>query len=333
LPLECVPVWLFVCSSLLVLMNRALISIAVLLLFLLGCNGHWDQGAARADQEPTRITSLPPAGSVQPESMRKVASEPQTLDRSSPSRPSPFAVTSFQPELLTKVASEPQILDRSSLSGPSPFLGHPEPEPLHAALSQSAPIAPAPPAATHPIRAKIAARLEQDRKPLKTFIPKVADPSPDPVALLPGPPALAITTQNPASTLILGRKTCCVGTATFEPAQPSRLQRVLGTVPGIRRIHRNPENAEGYVVSRPARAITLVLPPEASAALTRGTMDLKATVDASGRVTRVELLSPKDGELVRLAAYAASAWPFIPAKVNYRAVTSEVILHFTFSGN
>ena len=108
---------------------------------------------------------------------------------------------------------------------------------------------------------------------------------------------------------------------------------MLGTVPGIRRIHRNPENAEGYVVSRPARAITLVLPPEASAALTRGTMDLKATVDASGRVTRVELLSPKDEELVRLAAYAASAWPFVPAKVNNRAVPSEVILHFTFSGN
>ena len=62
-------------------------------------------------------------------------------------------------------------------------------------------------------------------------------------------------------------------------------------------------------------------------------MDLKATVDASGRVTRVELLSPKDEELVRLAAYAAGTWSFVPAKVNDRAVPSEVILHFTFSGN
>jgi TonB family protein len=62
-------------------------------------------------------------------------------------------------------------------------------------------------------------------------------------------------------------------------------------------------------------------------------MDLKATVDESGRVTRVQLLSPKDEELVRLAAYAASAWPFVPAKVNEKAVPSEVILHFTFSGN
>jgi TonB family protein len=67
--------------------------------------------------------------------------------------------------------------------------------------------------------------------------------------------------------------------------------------------------------------------------LTRGTMDLKATVNESGRVTRVQLLSPKDEELVRLAAYAASAWPFVPAKVNDRAVPGDVILHFTFSSN
>jgi TonB family protein len=62
-------------------------------------------------------------------------------------------------------------------------------------------------------------------------------------------------------------------------------------------------------------------------------MDLKATVNESGRVTRVQLLSPKDEELVRLAAYAASAWPFVPAKVNDRAVPGDVILHFTFSSN
>jgi hypothetical protein len=62
-------------------------------------------------------------------------------------------------------------------------------------------------------------------------------------------------------------------------------------------------------------------------------MDLKATVNESGRVTRVELLAPKDEELVRLASYAAGAWPFVPAKLNDKAVPSEVILHFTFSGN
>ena len=62
-------------------------------------------------------------------------------------------------------------------------------------------------------------------------------------------------------------------------------------------------------------------------------MDLKATVDESGRVTRVQLLFPKNEELVRLAAYAASNWPFVPAKLNDKAVPGEVTLHFTFSGN
>jgi len=108
---------------------------------------------------------------------------------------------------------------------------------------------------------------------------------------------------------------------------------MLAGVPGLRRIHPAPESAEGYVAPRPARQISLVLPPEAGAALSRGTMDLKATVDESGRVTRVQLLSPKDEELVRLTAYAAGAWPFIPAKINDKPVPGEVILHFTFTGN
>jgi TonB family protein len=108
---------------------------------------------------------------------------------------------------------------------------------------------------------------------------------------------------------------------------------MVGKVPGLRRIHQNPVNADGYLPPRPARPISMVLPPEASAALTQGTMDLKATVNESGHVTRVELLSPKNEELVRLAAYAASNWPFVPAKVNDEAVPGEVILHFTFKGN
>jgi len=174
---------------------------------------------------------------------------------------------------------------------------------------------------------------EDVRKPLKPFIPKAADHSRDTAVLLPEPPALPVITRQIPSSPIIARKTCCVGTATFEPARPSRVQRVIGRVPGLRRIHQSPDSVEGYVASRPTREIRLVLPPETSAVLTQGTMDLKATVDESGHVTRVELLSPKNEDLVRLASYAAGAWPFVPAKVNDRAVPSEVILHFTFNGN
>ena len=59
-------------------------------------------------------------------------------------------------------------------------------------------------------------------------------------------------------------------------------------------------------------------------------MDLKASVDASGRVTRVELLSPLDEDLVKLAAYAANGWRFAPAALNDQPVSGEIILHFSF---
>jgi len=62
-------------------------------------------------------------------------------------------------------------------------------------------------------------------------------------------------------------------------------------------------------------------------------MDLRAFVDESGRVTRVQLLSPKDERLVDAAANAASNWPFVPAKLNDISIPSEVTLHFNFGGN
>lgn len=283
-------------------MNSGLVSIAVLLPLLDGCTRHTGERKAQANHEPSHITS-----------------------------PAPLA--SAEPELLTNTASGPQTEDRSFSPRPSPFLSGSETEPQQPVLSQPAPIAPAPFAAAPPTRAKAALRPEEDRKPLKRFIPTFADTSHDRLAPLPGPPALPVITQNPAPSVILGHKTCCVGTATFEPARPALVRRMLGKVPGVRRIHQSPADTDGYVAPRPAREINLVLPPEARAVLTRGTMDLKATVNESGHVTRVQLLSPKDEELVRLAAYAAGSWPFVPAKVNDEAVPSEVILHFTFSGN
>src|SRR5258708_18991345 len=183
-------------------MKIGLISIALLLLLLPGCSRHRDQRTAQANREPTHVASLPPAG-VRPESLTKVA--PQTLDR----------------------------------SRPSPFSDRPELELQQPALSQSARIAPAPSAAAPPSRAKIATKPEEKRKTLKPFNPKVADPSCDRVALLPVPPALPAISQNPVSNPIPGHKTCCVGTATFEPAPPPRLQRVRERVPGRRRITQN----------------------------------------------------------------------------------------------
>jgi TonB family protein len=288
-------------------MNRGLLSIAVLFPVLHGCTRHSSQGTAQAKHEPAPITSQPSSGSAQSELVTTVASQPQNLDHS---------------------------LDRSYDLRPSPFSsGGQEPELERSALPQTATIAPAPSAAPQPGRSRTAPKSEPDRKPLRKFIPQTGDDPRERIALLPQAPALPTITQSPASSRILTYKTCCVGTATFEPARPALVRRMLGKVPGLRRIHQNPANTDGYVAPRPAREISLVLPPEARAALIRGTMDLKATVNESGHVTRIELLSPKNDELVRLAAYAAGSWPFVPAKVDDEAVPGDVILHFTFSTN
>ncbi|HLK49462.1 MAG TPA: energy transducer TonB [Bryobacteraceae bacterium] len=148
---------------------------------------------------------------------------------------------------------------------------------------------------------------------------------------LPGPPAIS-TTPAPAAIppVVVRQRPCCIGTAFLEPAKPARLKRLFRRLPGLGRIGQPAEAEEGFTAAKPAREISLVLPPEARASLPDGRMDLKASVDESGRVTRVELLSPKDEELVRLASYAASDWPFKPARLNDKAVPSEVILHFNF---
>jgi hypothetical protein len=282
-------------------MNTGLISFTVLLLLLPGCSRQRDQKTAQGDRKSGHIASLPSASSNRPESLTKIPSPAQTPDASSTSRPSPFA-------------------------------DHSKPAFQQPVLSRSPSIRPAPSVAATSSRPKLEAKSQADRQAPKPFIPLVADTSGTPVPA-PMPPAPPAITRYSAPALFPGPKICCVGKATVEPARPARLKRLLGRIPGLRRIHQNPENAEGYVPPQPVREISLVLPPEARASLTGSTMDLKASVDQSGRVTRVELLSPKDEELIRVAADAASGWPFVPAKVNDIAMPSEVILHFTFGGN
>jgi hypothetical protein len=50
-------------------------------------------------------------------------------------------------------------------------------------------------------------------------------------------------------------------------------------------------------------------------------------------VTCVELLFPKDDDLLSMAADAAGRWQFVPARMNDQAVASQVIIRFQFDGN
>jgi len=227
-------------------------------------------------------------------------------------------------EQVTKVAD---AATASSVERPSPFVPHSDADRQQQEIVPSTP-AVAEPVATAPAvdRESRSSKRAVARKPLKPFV-QTADISHDRVPQLPGAPALPTLTPNPGVPVSFREKPV-VGTATLQPAKSGGLKRVLGVL----RLRQKPESQEGFVAAKPARDITLVLPAETRPILQQGGMDLKASVDESGHVTRVQLLSPKDEELIRLAAYAAGSWPFTPARLNDKPVPSEVFLHFNFGG-
>lgn len=228
------------------------------------------------------------------------------------------------PQPVTKIADAAVPIER-----PSPFVAHTDADRQQQEIAlakpaDSEPAAP-PPVVEPPARE---AKRAAAPKPLKPFALETADISHDRPPQLPGAPALP-TLAPKASVPVPFRDKPVVGTATLQPTKQGGLKRVLGAL----RIHQKPEGQEGFVAAKPVRDITLVLPAEMRSILEQGGMDLKATVDESGHVTRVQLLSPKDEELIRLAAYAAGYWPFTPARVNDKPVPSEIVMHFNFGGN
>jgi hypothetical protein len=149
---------------------------------------------------------------------------------------------------------------------------------------------------------------------------------------LPAPPVIGRSGPDTSERLPFPATACCTATATYEPASPSGFQRVIHKVPVLRRLSASRAGlGKGFIAPRPLHEIQFTLPRDASPVLMdKKRMDLKASVDASGRVIRVKMLSPRDGDLERLAAYAADAWRFEPAELNEQPVPGEVILHFNF---
>jgi hypothetical protein len=151
-------------------------------------------------------------------------------------------------------------------------------------------------------------------------------------AELPAPPAVDAPAiklgESPAFPGTVGSS----ATATYELPNPKGIHRLIHKLAGIGR-QSAITGGKDFVPPRPIHEIQFVLPPGGIPILAqRKKMDLKASVDASGRITRVELLSPRDEELATLAGYAANHWSFSPAQLDEQAVPSEVILHFDFNG-
>jgi hypothetical protein len=153
-------------------------------------------------------------------------------------------------------------------------------------------------------------------------------------AASPIPPAIEPPAPVAGPLPLFDQTMCCAATASYEPSRPNRFKRLIHEVPGLRKLNPSGADGKGFVPARPLHDIQISLPPSTRTVLMqRKQMDVKASVDASGRVTRVELLSPRDEYLVKLASYNATGWRFAPAELNDHAVSSEIILHFRFDNN
>jgi hypothetical protein len=210
----------------------------------------------------------------------------------------------------------------------------PEPPPERPSpFSDSAPAAPQPESTAKPRQASRARKAEAEvaAKPLEFTLPSPAS-SPDEareVTVLTPPPALNHPAVHALATLPAPRRTHWAAVATFEVAKQGTLRHLVRRLPGLRRFEQYKDSGPDFVEPRPLHPIVFVLPEGASPGLVaRKQMDVKARLEASGKVSRVELMALPDEQLVTMLSYAANQWEFEPARLKGKPVGTEIILHF-----
>ena len=149
---------------------------------------------------------------------------------------------------------------------------------------------------------------------------------------LASPPVLAPAPMDALANLPSG-KLYDTATITYEPVRPPALQRVLQKFPGLRRLQRFEEgDGKEFVPPKPRHELAFLLPAGTGGeAAFHKPVNLKISLDESGKVTRVEPLSK--GPMAGVAAHAALAWQFTPARWQDKPVASEVMVHLQFGGD
>ena len=242
---------------------------------------------------------------------------------------------SRQPSQVKPSVANPSVNSSSfaadSQSADAGTVAPERPSPFPAALA-SEPAAARTPARTQPAGSRESkSNAKAATKPFIMPAATAASPMSNIVASTPPPPAIKPPTPDASQFPPFLKTMCCAATATYEPVKPNSFRRVIQKVPVLRRLDPSSTGGQGFAPPQPLHDIRFALPPDAIPMLMRKKqMDLKASVDASGRVTRVQLLSPRDEDLVTRAADAANAWRFAPAQLNGHPVPGEVILHFSF---
>ena len=172
-------------------------------------------------------------------------------------------------------------------------------------------------------------------------IPESAAPPAGEPPALPPPPALDNAASPGVPPPVVGGTMTATIPAKYEPpperplkpalamvrvetAPESKVKRLASKLPGLHRLERQ---RAGYVPARPIREFAPVVPAHLTGAVP---VDVRVTVNKSGRVSSVEISGAADRHLMKLAADAAQRWQFQPARVNDEIVTSDMIIHFTF---
>ncbi len=117
---------------------------------------------------------------------------------------------------------------------------------------------------------------------------------------------------------------------TVEPAGPSAVAKVIGHIPLLRRLKKQPQPV---VPPTPLHEVHPVFTAKERRALTHSfPVDLRVFVSETGKVRDVELIGngARQPELARRAIAAARRWEFTPAHSGPDRVPGEVILHFRF---
>jgi hypothetical protein len=120
-------------------------------------------------------------------------------------------------------------------------------------------------------------------------------------------------------------------TMVAEPVSGSRLVRVVGKVPLLRRL-RKQEQTTAAVPLYQAQPTLRTL--DRQGLFQPASVAVKVYVAESGAVKRAEVLEygdPPNWSLANASLAAARKWTFHPARLDDMAVSSEVILHFRFS--
>lgn len=161
-------------------------------------------------------------------------------------------------------------------------------------------------------------------KPMTAAANRSPQPPPPPA---PAPAEQAVMRPAP-------NQTEPVVSITTQPVPPSRVRMWMAKVPLVRSFQRGRyRGGDGFVPPRTIREVMPHVPQRLARELGAGDtrVDLKVSVDESGAVRQIDLMSPaSDERLAKIAADALRHWKFEPARLHDKPVACDLVATLNF---